>query len=194
MKHLKFVFIVMLLMSVNTFSQKNETANKWLVSGTKLTYHIVNITNEYDFLISNLLIDKDVSFKWMMSDPINYSGEIKMTRDALDTASTIVNYFADKSVQHFTDKSSGWLSKKLYRSLKNNTGAKIIIDKKPETITFKQNEKYTVIVDGVDVLLDVMYAETASGFKFWILDDAKNPLIVKMQLAFTLELKKIDTK
>ncbi len=187
------LLIFLSMVSFVSQAQKNDNPNKWLTTSAELTYHFSNITNEYDFVVSELQINKTVSFKWKMSEPVNYSGTVKISEGALDSALSMVNYFADKSAQSFTDRTTVWQSRKVYRKLKDKLPAEIYVDKKSETLNFRSDTTYKVLMDGADTQLTVIYAETSSGYKFWILDDPRNPLIVKMQLVFLVELLSVKT-
>ena len=174
-------------------AQKNETSHAWLKTGSKLTYHLVNVTREYDFIITNLVMDKDIVFSWAMTDPVNYSGKIKIPAEAIDTAHTMVNYFADGSDQNLQGKTTVWVSRAVYKSMKAGTQVIIILDRKPEILSFKRMETAGIVVDGVEVKLDVLVCETDAGNVIKILDNPRWPLIIKLETAFMIELKSVET-
>lgn len=195
MKKVYILAAIILLtgLTPKSFAQKNEGPNAWLKTGSVLTYHLLNITKEYDFVVSDLVIGNDISLKWKMTEPVNYSGSVKMSSAAIDTATKIVDNFSDGSSFNMVDKTTIWLSRKLYKLIKSQSPAKINIDNKDEILNFVRNEKYPVKVDGVQKDLDVIVAESATGSKFWLLDNPQYPLIIKMELGFTIDLRSVET-
>lgn len=187
------VCILSVFMGLNVFAQKNNPDPVWLNPSSKLIYHFKSITNEYDFIVSAITINKGVSFKWKMTEPLNYSGEIKMLPSALDSSVRIINFFTDKSSLQLSDRSSVWVSKKIFNSLKNQQPLLIQIDKQSDTIYYRGSQKYEISINDNKLILDVIIAETEAGYRFSILDNAQNPLIVEMDLGFSIELLKIET-
>jgi len=179
---------------LTVISCSSKEPNPWLKSGSLLNYHLTGPGMEYDFNLSNLTIDKEVAFGWEMTEPMNFKGKVKMTENALKESNTIENYFSDGSDQTMSDKTTVWFSKKLYDGLKNKKATEIYIDGNAETLNFKSEEKYKIKIDDAENEIEVLYGETDKGSKFWILDDSKNPLIIKMTVGFTIELKTVKTK
>lgn len=195
MKKIALFFVVVVLAGfvTHSFSQENKTNDTWLKSGSDLNYSVQSGTKNYNFNISDLLITHDIAFSWKMTAPVNTSGKVAMKIDAIDTSKTIVNYFSDKSVQNLTDKTTVWISRKVYKLLLSQQTVNMTIDDKKETIKYLRNEKYSLTIDGVATEVDVLVAGSDTGSTFWILNDSQNPLIVKMSLAFTIELKSVKT-
>lgn len=188
-----WIILVALINSVPSQAQKNEASDAWLKTGSKLTYHLVNVTREYDFIITNLMMDKDIVFNWAMTDPVNYSGKIKIPSEAIDTAHTMVNYFADGSDQNLQGKTTVWVSRAVYKSMKAGAPVSINLDRKQEILTFKRMETAGIVVDGKDVVLGVLVCETDAGNVIKILDNPRWPLIIKLETAFMIELKSVET-
>jgi hypothetical protein len=63
-----------------------------------------------------------------------------------------------------------------------------------ETLTFEDIEKMTVLIDGEDADLDCIYSSSDLFGWFWILDNRKFPIIVKMDIGWTITLTEIITK
>jgi len=193
---MKKIFLITIL-SVLTglfffnFSPVNEGPNSWLKGGTKLTYHLVSDNSAYDFIVSDLKIDEKISFKWNMTEPASISGSVIINKNALDNATNIVDDFSNGSSLIMDDQTTVWLSRLIYKNIKDQKPVDVKFDGNPETIKFKSNEKLKINVDGTDKEVNVLYAETQSGHQLWILDDNINPLIIKMQLGFTIELKSV---
>ncbi|MCK9612454.1 MAG: hypothetical protein PHR81_09430 [Bacteroidales bacterium] len=196
---MKKVFILIFAVLIfgntqNVFSQQENKSENWLKTGSKLTYHLLNISKEYDFVITDLVMDNNIAFTWNMTAPANSSGKVKMFYGAIDTANKIVNYFSNGSSQNMVNKTTVWLSRKVYKKIKSESPTTLIIDDTEEIVNFIRNEKYPITVDGAKLDYDVMVAESATGSKFWILDNPQYPLIIKMELAFTIDLRSVETK
>ena len=174
-----------------SFAQKKETS--WLKNCSKLSYHVNYNTLEYDFILDSMAVSDGIGFNWKMTAPMNYSGKVKMSAEALDTATAQNNFFGNNSNLDLTDKTTIWVSKKVYKAIKK--GKSVIIDPSlgREKLTFKNAEKLKANMNGNSESFDVLYATTESGNKFWILDDPANPLIMKMYLGWTIELIDITT-
>ena len=192
MKNLLFISILFTSMTLISFSC-SQKKNYWLKSGSTLTYHLVNGDNQYDFIVDNLKIDKEVSFKWTMGEPVNNTGSVTMSSKALGESTKIVNYFSDGATQNMEEETTVWLSRKIYEQIKNKKPIDISIDGTTEILNFKNNEKLKIKADGADEEVNVLYAETESGNKLWILDEPQNPLIIKMQVGFTIELISVSS-
>jgi hypothetical protein len=187
----KFQVILLLFISVACMSQNKF--DSFLKKCTSLTYHINYNAIEYDFILDSLKISNDISFSWKMTEPMTASGKVFITKFALDTATVMNCFFADSSNDTLTSATTVWVSKKIYKTMKK--GGSLFIDAGlgREKLSFKSKEKLTSKVNGKNNSFDVFYCASASGNKFWILDDPSNPLILKMYLGWTIEIKEIIT-
>ncbi|HOY31605.1 MAG TPA: hypothetical protein PKW80_06970 [Bacteroidales bacterium] len=191
-----FILAVAILLagSLNpTFAQQSSGPGAWFRTGSVISYHVMNGAKEYDYVVSDLVIDNHITFNWKMTDPVNYSGKVKIFNYAIDTASIMVNYFENGSSQNMVNKTTAMLSRKIYKRLLSQTTVNVTIDKNDETLKFMRNEKYPVVIDGVSREIDVMMVESETGHKFWILNYPQFPLIIKMELDFTISLKTVET-
>jgi len=78
----KVFLLIVVLFSVgfafNSFAQKIENPGTWFKTGSVLTYHVLNVTKEYDYIVSDLVVDNNIAFNWKMTEPVNYSGSVKI--------------------------------------------------------------------------------------------------------------------
>ena len=192
MKTIKSILLSAILLSnILSFGQKNEIP--WLKKCTGLTYHVNYNAVEYDFIIDSLVVKNDIAFKWKMTEPLITAGKVKISKPALDTATGFNNFFSDNSNLDLTDKTTVWVSKKIYKAIKKGASVSIDAGSGREKLTFINNEKITAKFNGSNKTFNVLYATTPSGNKFWILDDPANPIILKMYLGWTIEIKEILT-
>ena len=203
-----FLFTCMLFVMYTQAQVKLENIVK---PGTKLIYAVEAGDKKYNFIVTvnNL---NGASFNWEMSDPVNLSGNITQTAKALDNADVMYNFFqpGDKKLD---DKTlSVWLSKKCFNQFDKQAGKPVKMylngpDQDPENVgTYTGDLPLEVTIDGKT---DTIYEElvkplTLSGqdyvpseesddfFTFY--GSAAFPIILRMNLGFSIALKEIRTK
>ncbi len=190
MKTIKSILVSAIILSnILSYGQKKEIS--WLKKCTKLTCHVNFNAIEYDFIVDSLVVSNDIAFKWKMTDPMNYAGKVKMFKPALDTATAMNNFFTDNNNLNLTDETTVWVSKKVYKAIKKGSSVNIDAGLGREKLTYIKNEKIIAKFNGSNKTFNALYATTVSGNKFWILDDPANPIILKMYLGWTIEIKEI---
>lgn len=185
----KLLIFLFALFSFAAMSQSKT--DSFLKQCSKLTYRVNFNAIEYDFIIDSLKTSNDISFCWRMTEPMVSSGKICVKKFALDTATVMNCFFADSSNDTLTSATTVWVSKKVYKAMKKGGSVGIDVGIGREKLSFKSKEKITTKQNGNNKSLNVFYCATASGNKFWILDDPANPLILKMYLGWTIEIKEI---
>jgi hypothetical protein len=75
-----------------------------------------------------------------------------------------------------------WLSRKIFRSLKENKEAKCSIDHVPGKMTYEGNDALAVNVNGSPVTLPAIKVRDNRGTERWFLDCEENPLLLKYEL------------
>lgn len=184
------LFIFLCFSSLLSNGQKSKS-DEWLKNGTKLTYQVVFNALEYDFIVDSIKVSSDISFAWQMTEPMTMNGNILIKKNALDTATSLYNYFTGGN-QTFEDKTSVWVSKKVFKAIKK--GSSVIVDAGTgrEKLLFVAEEKLTCTIDDHQKSIETLKAVTESGKIIWILDDPLHPIIVKMNLGWTLTLKSVN--
>lgn len=189
MKTKRILVLLFSLVGIIANGQKNDNF-EWLKSGTVLSYHVVFNAIEYDFVVDSIKLAADVSFAWNMTEPMTMNGSIVLKKNALDTATTFYNYFSGGNLT-FEDKTSVWISKKVFKAIKK--GSSIIVDAGTgrEKLLYASTENISVKIDGHQKSLETLKAVTESGKIFWILNNPANPIIVKMNLGWSIILKEV---
>jgi hypothetical protein len=185
------ILAVLFIQSGIALAQNNE--NTWLKPGAQLNYAVNYNGPAYDFVITNLKIGETVSFDWRMTEPANMKGSVNISKDALDTASAQMNNF-ESGPSNLTDKTTVWMCKNVYKAIKAEKSVTIDAGEGKTLLAFKKAEIYTTLIDGKETKLNALYAETSKRYKYWILDDPKNPIILKMDLGWSIELRIATTK
>jgi len=183
-----------IILAINISSAQAPAIKK----GTKLTYHVTAGDKEYDYVITVKSFGPSIAFDWKMTDPVNTSGKISITANALAKATSYKNYFEDDSKETLSTQSTVWLSKKNFNELKakkktrmNMTGEVLSYegDGKPQQISY-ESKGTTKTVN----VLSCQFIKTAdTQYTIHVFDDAKDPLIQFMDLStFTITLKSVE--
>jgi hypothetical protein len=162
----------------------------WLKAGAVLTW---KLDMGYDFGATVKALTPDLVFDYKMTNDSGTAGTVTIKEAALKDSTVQHNYFMGGPLT-LENETTVWVSKKVYKALKTAEPLVISPDAINETLKFVKTEKYAVTLDGKPAELDVLYGETDKGHKFWILDNPDNPIICKMVISFTIELKDIKSK
>jgi tetratricopeptide (TPR) repeat protein len=171
----------------------------------KATWAVSASGNNYDFEASNLngSLDSDFEFDWNMSSSTDANGHVKITKNALEKATAQNNYFGPsmKNVT-FTDKTTVWVSKAVINNLLTTSACKMDLGGGEEEFTLVLNTpderdedvfETKINVKGEAKYISTLHVKNADGtHQVWIMNDAKNPMIVKMQLDWDITLKSIE--
>lgn len=187
----KFIFPLLLsfiLMTLNLNAQE-EKKDIVISQGSKINW---TLSLGYPFNIVVNSVKPDFSFKWDMGG--NETGSVTLTSKALKKATKMFDYFNKGTDVIKEDETTVIFSKALFKKLKAGKSAEMSLDGINQNIRFVQNTTMKVMVDGVEANLPVVYAETDKSCKFWIWDNAAWPMILKMEMGWSLEIVSISTK
>lgn len=162
--------------------------------GTKLVYHVNYYDEEYDFIVNIVSVSNGIEFVWEMTDPMNYTGKITMTQNALENATYQNNYFSNGDTLLLEDQTTVFVSKIVYEAIKGDKSIYIDAGDGDEELYFDSFEDYSVVVNGKEKILKSMFATSDLEGYFWILDNAKFPLLLGMNIGWSIELKEIVVK
>jgi hypothetical protein len=196
------VAIVMVFFCSTAFSQ---TARPFAITDFKTaTWEVNNDGNVYSFIASNPkgAVSTDFEFDWAMTTGDNLNGHIKITAAAMKSATGQNNYFGPRLKNAtLTDKTTIWISQDVFTQLSKKGSAKMDVGNGEETFSVVEwktdNEdkaafKDNVIVKGIDKTLVTLHVKNDDGSRqLWILNNIQNPLIVKMDLGWTIVLKSV---
>jgi hypothetical protein len=159
---------------------------------TKATYAVDFNGQQYKFIIDIVQDDPEIVFNWKMTTSRgDKEGNISMSTEAVQSATAQYNLFENGEIV-LDDKTSVWVSRDVFKSLRS--GAETTMNAMGEDKTFVRKNVPAgseVVVGGKPV--SVIYAESTDGSeKFWILNNPKMPLIMKMDLGWTIGIEKIE--
>ena len=162
--------------------------------------------NNYDFVVSNIKgnTEEGMAFDWSMTSGDDMKGHITLTKEAMAGAIAQNNRFsaAMKDIV-MKDQTTVWLSKAVMDDLLHKGTANMDAGYGEEVFTVVPNNaekgwdnealEDKVIVNGVPKYLNTIHVQNGDGtHQMWILNDAKNPLIIKMQFDWSIQLKTIE--
>ena len=185
-------FLAVLVVSGNLMAGEAPKASvpDAFKKGKVLVYNVTNFDKKYDFILTLTDRDAGLAFSWKMTEPVNKEGTIEVKPEALASATTLYNFFGPGPVS-LDAATCVWVSKGLYQSLKKGETVLIDAGQGDDEIKLNGTETFKTTVDGKAVDLPVLHATTTQGYEFWIVDSEKDPIIVKMQLGFEIQLKEV---
>jgi hypothetical protein len=202
----KILFLTALLMaSVLSFAQ--VTLQSLVKPGTKLIYAVEANEQKYDFIVTVKSLTPVLVFDWQMTDPINTSGTITHTANAMISANTMYNYFTSGSKMLDDNTTSVWLSKNTFTNLmKRGKGMMMKMNINESLVkmgTYKEDpDELHIIVNGEKETVEEELAKELNEegapkgddtfFTFY--NSAKMPIILRMKNGFYIALKEIKTK
>jgi hypothetical protein len=185
-------------MPIQYKNDDGTTSSYFLEKGDKLVYHVNAGGSEYDFIVTlNAAgFGGGIDFNYAMTNASKTKGHVNISGDARKSATKYINYFRGGDL-NLTDASSVWLSTDNYIELPTQSTDMTFDDGEEESFYRSENlgEAPMIKIKGKARKLDVYLANNSSnddGDKtLWINDAPGNPLIIKMSLGFTIELKEI---
>ncbi len=154
---------------------------------------------KYDFRVSNPVVDMEngVSFKYKLTGGVGYEGTVDISKEAIATAHDQMNKFGSEK-EYLTDKTSVWISKEVFNEFKTKGYSSINANDYEATTEFQlvseknsDDSYYPVTIDDETKYIKCIKVIAKNGEELWINDDANNPIILKMKVDFSIELKQV---
>lgn len=201
---MKQILLLITLLSTNFFAT-GQQANFTLTKGTKLTYEVEQGTKAYQFIMKITELGKTVSFDWEMTAPVNKSGSVKMTAEAMKSATALFNYF-NGGQTILTEETSAFISRDAYKSIEETSSVTLSANGKNgtselfEALKSNSSERngsiyidYIKPVNGKDFTFESHILENADGKKtIRVWKNAEFPLILFMETNFKIYLTNIE--
>ncbi len=147
----------------------------------------------YDFIVKDITnLEGGRQFDYKMTNLQHTHGSVSISSDAMLNATILHNYF-DGGLLQLSDATSVWLSAKAFAGAKKGK-VKLLADHEVEEFELIEKKKMAMFVDGKQTNVTALYLVTDSGTKLWVLDNPKNPLILKMDLGWTLTIMEYHSK
>jgi hypothetical protein len=180
---------------------KNEDGSTYsepLKRGDQLVYHVNAGGKEYDFIvkINDGSYSKGVDFNYQMTAPVNLKGHVKILAKGKNDSRKYVNYFGGGEMI-LKDACTVWMTGANFMELPAKQTKMTFDNEEEETFYNYDNNEITPAIKfrGKEVKLDGFIlsnsAEGKGSKTLWIQNGSGNPLILKMDLGWTIELKEI---
>ncbi|MBS1511126.1 MAG: hypothetical protein JST86_09810 [Bacteroidetes bacterium] len=169
----------------------------------KATWLVTNNGDEYNFTISNPKggMTTNFEFDWGMTN--GNDGHINITKEAMESAAAQNNYFGPKLKNAtLTNQTTVWVSRQVFTNLSKKGTATMDVGNGPEVFTVVKNKdddaetesfKDAIKVKGTEKTLLTLHVKNEDGsHQLWILNNLQNPVIIKMDLGWTIVLKTVE--
>ena len=203
---MKKIFLLPLLLILSFFSFAQISLESVVKPGTKLIYAVESGEQKYDFIVTVKALVPALIFDWQMTDPINTSGTIVHTANAMLNADIMLNLFSPGTKTLDDHTISVWLSKyELTGLMKPGKGILMVLnagDPPKKMGTYTDSKELKIIVNGEKETVEEQIArelnnegEPAGSEEFFTFyRSAKMPVILRMKNVFSIVLKEIKTK
>lgn len=165
-----------------------------ITENMEATWTVKTGGTSYDFIVNNVSsMEGGRQFEFEMTNAERTTGIVSISTSAMKSSTKWKNYFTD-GANELAKETTVWTSELVYEKLKKDKKVKIVAAREEEEFVVKGKEKFTVMVDGKEKGLPCIYAKANSGNEIWILDNKKNPIILKMQVGITVTMTDWKTK
>lgn len=179
------------------YTKENSTSIFDIQNGDTLIYEVNASGSTYDYwvIVNEFSYEKGIDFSWLMTDPVNKSGRVKVSPSAKSDATKYVNYFAP-GVMQLKDACTVWLSGKNFGDMPSKETMIQLDNDAPEKFSRPENDEVTYDINyrGKEIKLDAFIIQSngeSYNKQIHILNTSGNPLIVAMDLGWTIRLKEV---
>lgn len=195
-KMFPLLFLILSINCAKDFKIKNSGYSTFFKDGSSFIYEVSSWGDQYELVIEIKKIDKNLFYRYQVEDDTIFKVEdnVTVSQKSLENSSKIFMNLWDYNISDLEDKTSVFFSKKVFKDLVNRKEVTIDVGDGDEHLTFEGKTFYNCVVDGKEVELKAVYATSDLFGYFWILDDERFPLILKMEVGYIIELKEINTR
>ncbi len=168
-------------------------------TGDKLIYEVNTGGQVYDFIITiqqPKTGDYRYSFDWEMTAPVNKSGHINISKTAAIDGKKYMNYFKGGDLT-LSDACTVWMTGENFGEMPDKKTTMQLDSNEPENF-YRKDEAETeqrIKYKGKEIKLDIFKVdndkEGSDHRQIWVQGISAFPLIVKMDLGWTIRLKEI---
>ena len=174
-----------------------ESLENAIKPGTQLTYDVNAGGKQYKFIVTIKKLGTEIAFDWKMTEPLNKTGSVAMTAAAVAKADALFNYF-NGGPTVLEKETSVWISQKLFNDIATNAQGAIRVNGAADTVTVMSNtiSEFNFNLNGNLVAVPGWELQGGSDIKYTIdvIESAKFPLIVRMDLGWTIALSEVKSQ
>ena len=197
----KFFTLLLLSLSIGFANSQNisdlENFEKAIKPGTVLTYDVSSAGKNYKFIVTIKSLGNEIAFDWKMTEPVNKSGSVVMSANAVAKADALFNYF-NGGASNLDKETSVWISKKLFDDISAKAEAPIKVNGAADTATVMSNtiSEFNFNLNGNLVAVPGWELQGGSDIKYTIdiIESTKFPIITRMDLGWTIQLSEIKSQ
>jgi hypothetical protein len=176
----------------------DEGANLMFAAGDTLVYEVNAGGNTYDFIVAIKTIDfygKGFAFNYTMTNSRHTTGSVSVSAKAFDKSTSYINYFKGGPLT-LTDACTVFCTAANFGDMPNKK-TDMTIDGVTETFYRNENDNnpITIKLHGKDVVIDAFKIsnnkEGDAKKEIVIQGISSSPLIVQMNLGFSITLKEV---
>ncbi len=200
----KIVLLATLLITFVPFSMAQFDMDEEIMKGStllpsvgqKLVYGVDYYGNSYDFIVTITSLKDGISFEYEMTNATNTKGTVSISAKAMDDALAQNNMFSGGEM-NLLNKTTVWVSHKVFTDLQESGVAGVLPDGVNQTkLRYKKVAHDYEAMNGISGKkmnnLSYVYAESDDQkYKYWVHLDDNYPLILKMDIGWSIWLKEI---
>ncbi len=201
----KILFTIILLAGIcmqavgqiDLMKEKMDGSTLVVMPGQILEYEVNAFGSSYMFTVYVKSVKDGVTFEYEMTNDEKTKGIVHISKEAMEKAIEQMNKFSGGEVR-LENRTTVWVSEKVFNNLISTGKAKISTDSgKSHTIIQGAEARhdfsiYNAISNKKFDDISYVYAQSEDGSaKYWIHLSERNPLILKMDLGWTITLKKL---
>ncbi|MCB9262276.1 MAG: hypothetical protein H6607_07875 [Flavobacteriales bacterium] len=176
---------------------KTQSTSVSISENHQLVYNLNFGGSNYNFIVEVLSKSPSLSFNYAMTNGNNTSGKVTIMPGALDSARVQNNYFSGGDLV-LDQETTVWLSKRVFNEL-SSTGKTVMEFSSlfgSETVNFSKTgeENFEISVNGTKKKVSTILASDTDGkgYSYRILNNPSEPLILEMNLGWSIGLKEIN--
>ncbi|MEO0280757.1 MAG: hypothetical protein ABIN05_00215 [candidate division WOR-3 bacterium] len=188
--------IILSITCAKDFKVKTSEYSYFFKESSTFIYDVSSWGDKYELVIEIKKMDKNLHYRYRLEDDtiFKFVDDVVVLQKSLENSDRIFMNLWDYNVSNLDDKISVFFSKKVFKDLVNKKEVTIDVGDGEEHLTFERKTTYNCVIDGKEIELKAIYATSDLFGYFWILDDERFPLILKMEVGYIIELKEINTK
>ncbi|MCB0508150.1 MAG: hypothetical protein R2739_10835 [Chitinophagales bacterium] len=191
MKNILFLFSFFLL-STFCFAQTENFADlaTELKKGSELHYTVNTGSTSYAFIVKleSINFPQGITFEYSLMSSSPKNAKVTMTDEALQAAETMYNFFSGEDIE-LEDRVSVFLSQAMFE---NENPVRIKLDiNDPEFTNFYRSNDVDVLKTNIGNISTRSLVNDDLNYKIEYADNAACPLIINMDLGWTVKLDSI---
>jgi len=169
-----------------------------IVKGDKLVYEVNSNGNKYDFIvtINSYDFNTGIDFAYEMTNESKTKGRVRISSKALQSSKKYVNYFTGGELK-LSDALTVWMSYDNFNEISTRKTNMTFDNGSAETFYRPEADAVNPEIDfkGENAVLDgfrmTNQADGNGSKEVWVHNISTNPLILKMDIGFTIELRAV---